>query len=155
MASKNHSRTEKQWESRRKYHYLWSRVVGNFYALLVSTWRDSRKRRLKISKLSNLVWQNYCSFMGIQIQKQHITPGNKCLISRPNICHARLLAVNHILGIYNVMADFSSREHITDLIDFLKLLNSKFKPPQENSWLLYWHSKKLTWRICSELLQWT
>ena len=76
----------------------------------------------------------------------------RALATRLHVCHSGLLSVDHISGLFNVMADVASRKHTTNLTDFLKTFSSKFPPPQKNFWQLFQFSTKLTTRICSELL---
>ena len=49
---------------------------------------------------------------------------------------AAILAIDHLLGIYNIMSDFASRKHTTNPTDFLTLFTSTFKPPQGGYWTL-------------------
>ena len=61
----------------------------------------------------------------------------RVLATRLHICQAGLLRVDHISGIYNIMAGFSSQKHTTDLTTFLKLFTEKFKPSQGSFRRLY------------------
>ena len=76
----------------------------------------------------------------------------RAFATRLHYCHAGLLSVDHISGIFNILADFASREHTTDLTNFLILFHQKFPPPQQSSWNLFQFSTKLTCKICSQLL---
>jgi hypothetical protein len=46
--------------------------------------------------------------------------------------HTGLLAIDHISGIYNIMADVASRKHVSDPTRFLQYFTSTFPPPQTN-----------------------
>ena len=61
------------------------------------------------------------------------------------------LAAEHIPGIFNVMADFNSREHTTNLTDFLTHFSSKFNPPKNGYWNLCRLRTGLISRVISEL----
>ena len=50
------------------------------------------------------------------------------------------------------MSDEASREHSTNDFQFLKSFSNSFPPPQGSSWNLCHIKKKLTSRICSQLL---
>ena len=63
-----------------------------------------------------------------------------------------LLSVEHISGIFNVMADVASRKHSTNNAQFLTEFSSHFPPPQDALWTLFRFSNKITSKICSELL---
>ena len=76
----------------------------------------------------------------------------RVLATRLHECEAGLLDVDHISGIYNIMADVVSQKHTTDLTMFLKLFTEKFKPPQGSCWSLYRQNTNLNKRIYSELL---
>ena len=77
------------------------------------------------------------------------------LATRLHECQAGLLGVDHISGIYNIMADFASQEHTTNLTMFLKLFTEKFTPPQGSFWQLYQKNTKLNKRIYTEMLMQT
>ena len=47
------------------------------------------------------------------------------LATRLHKCQTGLLGVDHISNIYNIMADFSSKKHTTDLTTFLKLFDAR------------------------------
>ena len=76
----------------------------------------------------------------------------RAFATRLHCCHSGLLAVDHISGIFNILADTASRKHSTNNKRFLHAFNTLYPPPQNNSWTLYVQSKKTTWRIYSELL---
>ena len=61
------------------------------------------------------------------------------------------LAAEHIPGLFNVMADFNSREHTTNLTDFLTHFSSKFNPPKDGYWNLCRLRAGLISRVISEL----
>ena len=75
----------------------------------------------------------------------------RVLATRLHECKAGLLGVDHISGIYNIMADVASQKRV-DLTKFLQLFTEKFKPPQGSFWRLYRQNAKLNKRIYSELL---
>ena len=62
-----------------------------------------------------------------------------------------LLAVDHISGVYNVMADVASRKHSTNPATFLTNFTTLFPPPQAGYWTLFQFTDKRISRICSEL----
>ena len=74
------------------------------------------------------------------------------LATRLHHCNAGLLAIDHISGSYNTMADIASRKHTKDLTKILCSYSKRFPPPQNNSWNLFQHSTKITCKICSQLL---
>ena len=76
----------------------------------------------------------------------------RVLATRLHVCHSIILSVDHIAGIFNIMADLASQEHTTNQIEFLNLFNKTYPPPQGHSWKLFQFSIKLTSKICSELL---
>ena len=76
----------------------------------------------------------------------------RVLATRLHDCHAGLLAVDHLSGVYNTMADVASRKHTSNLTNFLKLYSNTFNPPQGSCWNMYQLSTDLTSKVCSELL---
>ena len=64
-----------------------------------------------------------------------------------------LLAVDHISGLFNVVADFASREHTTNPADFLHTFSQKFPPPKNCSWTLFQFNEKMKSLIFSLLRQ--
>ena len=76
----------------------------------------------------------------------------RALAARMHECKAGLLAVDHISGVFNTMADVASRKHTTDLTKFLQSFSNTFKPPKGSYWSLFRPSNKITWNICSQLL---
>ena len=74
------------------------------------------------------------------------------LAARIHHCRGSLLSVDHINGIFNILADVVSQKHTTNLTEFLHFYTNKFPPPQGGSWHLFQHSTKFTLKICSELL---
>ena len=62
-----------------------------------------------------------------------------------------LLAIDHISGVYNVMADVASRKHNTNPTTFLTDYTALFPPPQAGYWTLFQFTDKRIFRICSEL----
>ena len=77
----------------------------------------------------------------------------RALATQLHVCQAGTLSVDHISGVYNVMADVASRKHTTNPSDFLPYVSSKFPPPQRTCWTLFQFSNKITSLICSELQQ--
>ena len=77
----------------------------------------------------------------------------RALATRLHVCQAGTLSVDHISGVYNVMADVASRKHTTNPSDFLTYFSSKFPPPKHTCWTLFQFSNKITSLICSELQQ--
>ena len=76
----------------------------------------------------------------------------RALATRMHACRSGLLAVDHISGVFNTMADVTSRKHTTNLTKFLHYFSSTFPPPKGSSWSLYRQSNKLTSTICSQFL---
>jgi hypothetical protein len=66
--------------------------------------------------------------------------------------HTGLLAIDHISGIYNIMAGVASRKHVSDPTRFLQYFTSTFPPPQTNFWTLFLFHNKLLSKISSEML---
>ena len=75
----------------------------------------------------------------------------KALATRMHVCHAGLLAIDHISGLYNVMADVASRKHSTDPHTFLSNFSTTFPPPQNTYWTLFQFSNRLTSKLFSAL----
>ena len=68
-------------------------------------------------------------------------------------CHETgLLAIDHISGIYNTMADVASRKHVTHKEHFLRYFTKSFPPPQENFWTLFQFRDRILSKISSEML---
>jgi hypothetical protein len=63
-----------------------------------------------------------------------------------------LLSLKHISGIYNTIANVSSRRHSLDNAKFLIDFSALFPPPQDESWTLFLLRNKVTSKVCSELL---
>ena len=76
----------------------------------------------------------------------------RVLATRLHKCESGLLAVDHLSGVYNTMADVASRKHTTNLTDFLNFFSNTFPPPKGGCWNLFQHSTKITSEICSQLL---
>jgi len=76
----------------------------------------------------------------------------RALATRLHHSEAGLLNVDHISGIFNILADTASRKHTTNNTQFLNSFNTLYPPPQNNSWNLYQFNTKLTSKICSKLL---
>ena len=76
----------------------------------------------------------------------------RALATRLHHCESGLVAIDHISGIHNIMADVASRKHDVNLLKFLSFFHKTFPPPQNNSWLMFQHSTKVLSRICSQLL---
>ena len=72
--------------------------------------------------------------------------------TRLHTCETSLVAVDHLAGLFNIMANIASRKHRTDDFEFLKSFNSSFPPPQGNSWKMCRLSTKIASNICSQLL---
>ncbi len=76
----------------------------------------------------------------------------RVLATRIHKCESGLLAIDHLSGVYNTMADVASRKHTTNLTNFLKLFSNTFPPPKGGCRNLFQHSTKITSEICSQLL---
>ena len=76
----------------------------------------------------------------------------RALATRLHKLESGLLSIDHISGDFNSMADVASREHDTDLTEFLLHFTLTFPPPQDCCWNQFQHSTRITSRICSELL---
>ena len=63
-----------------------------------------------------------------------------------------LLAIDHISGIYNIMADVASRKHVAHPLLFLDYFTTTFTPPQGNFWTLFQFRNRLLSKISSEML---
>lgn len=63
-----------------------------------------------------------------------------------------LLAIDHISGIYNIMADVASRKHVSNPTQFLDYFTKTFTPPQGNFWTLFQFHDNLLSKISSEML---
>jgi hypothetical protein len=63
-----------------------------------------------------------------------------------------LLAIDHISGIYNIMADVASRKHVSHPMHFLTYFTKTFPPPQTNFWTLFQFRNNLLSKISSEML---
>ena len=53
----------------------------------------------------------------------------RTLTTHLHACHSGLLSVDHISGLFNIVADVASRKHTTNLTDFLHTFSTKFPPP--------------------------
>ena len=104
----------------------------------------------------SILCDNLATVLWIYKFKSNTSPlaGNilRVLATRLHKCQAGLLGVDHISGIYNIMADVASQKRTIDLTIFLQLFTEKFKPPQKSFWRLYRQNTKLNKRIYSELL---
>jgi hypothetical protein len=76
----------------------------------------------------------------------------RALAVRLHTNRAALLSVEHISGIYNIMADVASRKHSLDNALFLTEYTALFPPPQGEYWTLFLLSNKVTSKVYSELL---
>ena len=77
----------------------------------------------------------------------------KALATRMHVRHAALMAIDHISGLFNVMADVASRKHSTNPTTFLTSFSTTFPPPQDNFWTLFQFSNNLTSKLFSALCQ--
>ena len=76
----------------------------------------------------------------------------RALAVRLQLHRTGLLAIDHISGIYNIMADVASRKHVSDPMLFLKYFTDTFPPPQMSFWTLFHFHNKLLSKISSEML---
>ena len=53
----------------------------------------------------------------------------KALATRMHVCQSGLLAIDHISGLFNVMADVASQKHSTDPHTFLSTFSTTFPSP--------------------------
>ena len=59
--------------------------------------------------------------------------------------------VDHISGVFNILADAASCTHPTNPSEFLSWFTSLFPPPQDCCWTLFRFSDNLISKLCSEL----
>ena len=64
-----------------------------------------------------------------------------------------LIAVDHISGLFNILADVASRKHSSNPYIFLTQFTKQFPPPQNNCWTLFQFNNKLKSLIFSTLRQ--
>ena len=64
-----------------------------------------------------------------------------------------LIAVDHISGLFNTLADVASRKHSTNPATFLVQFTKQFPPPQNACWTLFQFNNKLKSLIFSTLQQ--
>ena len=64
-----------------------------------------------------------------------------------------LIAVDHISGLFNILADVASRKHSSNPSIFLTQFTKQFPPPQNNCWTLFQFNNKLKSLIFSTLRQ--
>jgi hypothetical protein len=76
----------------------------------------------------------------------------RALAVRLQLHHTGLLAIDHISGIYNIMADVASRKHVSHPMQFLNYFTTTFTPPQQNFWTLFQFRNNLLSKISSEML---
>ena len=76
----------------------------------------------------------------------------RALAVRLQLHRTGLLAIDHISGIYNIMADVASRKHVSHPMQFLDYFTTTFTPPQHNFWTLFQFRNNLLSRISSEML---
>ena len=76
----------------------------------------------------------------------------RALAVRLQLHHTGLLAIDHISGIYNIMADVASRKHVSHPMQFLDYFTTTFTPPQQNFWTLFQFRNNLLSKISSEML---
>ena len=77
----------------------------------------------------------------------------RALAIRFHVKEAAKLAGEHISGKFNKMADVASRDHVTNLTDFLTFFTSTFTPKKGHSWTLCQLKQGIYSRLISELLE--